>query len=111
MNLLLRPGSRVWLLLMLATIATTWWLSKDGLPTRFATVAIFVIAGIKVRLVLLHFMELRTAPRVPRLIFEAWVLVISAAIIAVYLQTPLAGEPGAAGIAPAQVMDNAGEKP
>jgi len=78
----------VWLFLMLATIATTWWLSKDGVSARVGTVAIFAIAAFKVRLVLLHFMELKQAPRPWRLIFEAWVLLATAAIVGIYLSTP-----------------------
>lgn len=78
-------ATRVWLLLMAATILTTWILTKDGLPARMATVAIVVIAAIKVRLVLLHFMELRHAPLPLRLVFEAWTLAVTGAIVALYL--------------------------
>ena len=78
----------VWLFLMAATIATTWWLSKDGFSPLVGTVAIFAIAAFKVRLVLLHFMELKSAPLPWRLIFEAWVLLATAAIIGIYLSTP-----------------------
>ena len=77
----------VWLFLMVATIATTWWLSKDGFSPIVGTVAIFAIAAFKVRLVLLHFMELKHAPLPWRLIFEAWVLLATAAIIGIYLST------------------------
>lgn len=87
--LLSRTATRVWLLLMLATVVTTWVLSKDAIAARIGTIAIFVIAAYKVRLVLLHFMELRTAPLPLRLVFEAWVLVVTAAVIGIYLQTPI----------------------
>jgi len=71
---------------MLATWASTWWLSKDAFSARTATVLIMAIAAFKVRLVLLHFMELAHAPLLPRAIFEAWVVVVvTAAILAVYL--------------------------
>jgi len=78
----------VWLFLMVATIATTWWLSKDGFSPIVGTVAIFAIAAFKVRLVLLHFMELKHAPLPWRLVFEAWVLLATAAIVGIYLSTP-----------------------
>ena len=78
----------VWLFLMLATIATTWWLSKDGFSPRVGSVAIFAIAAFKVRLVLLHFMALRHAPRPWRLVFEAWLLLATTAIVGLYLATP-----------------------
>lgn len=89
MNLLKRHASLIWLLLMAATIFTTWVLAKDGFSARVGTVAIFALAAYKVRLVLLHFMELRHAPLPLRLVFEAWVLVVTAAVVAVYLRTPL----------------------
>ena len=88
MELLNRTTSRIWIVLMLATIATTWWLSKDGFAAKTATVAIFLIAAFKVRLVLMYFMELRHAPLPLRLLFEAWVLVATAAVLGIYLQTP-----------------------
>ena len=86
MELLKRPASLVWLLLMAATIITTWWLSKDEISAAVGTVAIFIIAAYKVRLVLLHFMELRHAPLPLRLAFEAWVLGVTAAVLGLYLQ-------------------------
>lgn len=80
-------ATRVWLLLMAATIVTTWVLTKDGVPVHVATVAIVLIAAIKVRLVLLHFMELRHAPLPLRLVFEGWVVAVSGALIVLYLRT------------------------
>lgn len=90
MTLLRRPASLVWAALMLATVATTWWLSKDAFTAKLGTVAIFLIAACKLRLVLLHFMELRRAPLPWRLVFEAWVLVVTAAVLGIYLVTPAA---------------------
>lgn len=90
MHLLKLPSSLIWMALMLATVITTWGLSKDAFDARFATIAIFVIAAVKVRLVLLHFMELRHAPLPLRLVFEAWVLVVTAAVLGLYLQAPVA---------------------
>lgn len=89
MNELMRRGAtRVWLLLMAATIVTTWVLTKDTFTARVATSAIVLIAAIKVRLVLLHFMELRHAPLPLRIVFEGWVLAVAGALITLYLQTP-----------------------
>ena len=87
-ELLRHTATRVWLLLMAATVVTTWGLTKEGLPMRLATIAILLIAAIKVRLVLLHFMELRHAPLPLRVVFEAWVLAVTGALIALYLLTP-----------------------
>ena len=80
MALLNRPGTLVWLFLMLATCVTTWGLSKDQFSASVATLAIILIAAIKIRLVLLHFMELRHAPLPWRLLMEAWVLLVTGAI-------------------------------
>jgi heme/copper-type cytochrome/quinol oxidase subunit 4 len=88
MDLLRRHASGVWLLLMVATVITTWVLAKDAVAMRVGTVAIVLIAALKVRLVLLHFMELRHAPRALRVVFELWVLAVSGALIALYLRTP-----------------------
>jgi len=82
--------SRIWTVLMAATCASTWWLSKDGFSHRVAAVAIFLIAAFKIRLVLLHFMELRTAPIAWRLYFEGWTLLSTAAILGIYLNSPVA---------------------
>lgn len=88
MELMRRPGTWVWLVLMLATVITTWVLSKDVVAVRIGTVAIVAIAAYKVRLVLLHFMELRHAPAALRIVFETWVLVVACAMIGLYLATP-----------------------
>ncbi len=90
MELLRKPATLIWMVLMVATIITTWGLSKDAFAAKFATTSIMLIAAFKVRLVLLHFMELRQAPLPLRLLFEAWVLVATAAIIGIYLQGPVA---------------------
>lgn len=90
MNALWKSTTGIWLLLSTATVITTWVLSKKGFDPRLATSAIVLIAAWKVRLVLLHFMELRHAPLPLRLLFEAWVLLAAGVILLPYLLTPLA---------------------
>lgn len=87
MALLTKPATLVWLFLMAATCVTTWGLSKDQFTASVATLSIILIAAIKIRLVLLHFMELRHAPLPWRLLLEAWVLVVTGAIAGFYLHT------------------------
>ena len=87
MALLMKPASLVWLFLMTATCITTWGLSKDQFTASVATLAIILIAAIKIRLVLLHFMELRHAPLPWRLLMEAWVLLVTGAIAGFYLHS------------------------
>lgn len=76
----------VWTLLILATVLS--WELGHGLgfgshPER-ATVAVMLIAYLKVRFVFLDFMELRAAPLPLRLTFEAWAALVCGAVIALY---------------------------
>ncbi|GAC49190.1 cytochrome C oxidase subunit IV family protein [Gordonia aichiensis] len=77
----------VWIFLMLATVVTTWWLAKDAFPVRVGTVGIFLIAAVKVHLVLNEFMELRQAPKSARIVFETWVVLVTAGVVGIYLAT------------------------
>lgn len=83
--------SLVWLLLSAATVVS-WWLgtghggAADADSIRHATIAVMVLAFIKVRLVLTHFMEVREAPGLLRLITDAWVVVVCGLVITLYLQ-------------------------
>lgn len=87
MTALLRTAvTPVWLILVLAT-GISWWLGTDhGVDARTtATVMVLIVAFVKVRFVGLYFMELRHAPLPLRLLFEAWVLVVCATVIGLYL--------------------------
>ncbi|WP_433567248.1 cytochrome C oxidase subunit IV family protein [Nocardia sp. CA-151230] len=74
----------VWSMLVLATVVTTWILSKDHLSRGVAVLMIFAIAAWKVRYVLLDFMELRDAPRPARIIAEGWSLTTPLMIMILY---------------------------
>jgi len=78
----------VWLGLMVATCVTTWVLSKDLFSPAVAMVGIFLIAAVKVRYVMLDFMELRHAPLPVRVAFEAWIVVVAAMILGFWFATP-----------------------
>jgi heme/copper-type cytochrome/quinol oxidase subunit 4 len=78
----------VWLALMLLTCVTTWGLSKDLFSPAAAVFGIFVIAAVKVRYVMLDFMELRNAPIPVRVVFEAWPVAVAAIILGIWLATP-----------------------
>jgi hypothetical protein len=77
----------IWALLLGATLFSVE--SAGGLfpkaPAKAVAVVVIVMAFIKVRFVGLEFMELRHAPRLARLAFEAWVAILSMTIIAVLL--------------------------
>lgn len=85
MEMLRKPATIVWATLMLATCATTWLLSGSSVTPEVATVAIMLIAAIKVRLVMSHFMEVRRAPLALRLVRDGWLLAVTALILTVYL--------------------------
>jgi len=85
MELLRKPVSIVWAALMLATCASTWLLSKDSVTPEVATVAIMLIAALKVRLVIRHFMEVRRAPLALQFVCDSWLLAVTALIVTVYL--------------------------
>jgi heme/copper-type cytochrome/quinol oxidase subunit 4 len=85
MELLRKPVTIVWAALMLATCASTWLLSKDSVTPEVATVAIVLIAAVKVRLVIGYFMEVRRAPLAPRFICDGWLFAVTSLIVTVYL--------------------------
>ena len=75
----------VWAALMAATVLTTWVLSKDAVSARIGTAATLALAGWKVRLVILDFIELRHAPWPLRIVFEAWAVGVPVMILGFYL--------------------------
>jgi heme/copper-type cytochrome/quinol oxidase subunit 4 len=91
MSLLRERVTIVWLLLMVATCTSTWMLSKDAFSPVVAMVGIFVIAAVKVRYVILDFMELRDAPLPVRAAFEAWIVVVTLLILGFWFATPSVG--------------------
>ena len=85
MELLRKPVTIVWAALMLATFTSTWLLSKNSVTPGVATVAIMLVAAVKVRLVMGHFMEVRRAPLALRFVCDGWLLAVTALIVTVYL--------------------------
>ncbi len=80
------PTTRVWLLLAALT-ALAWWLGLyggAGSDPRWLAVALMALAFFKVRLVILHFMEIRHAPLPMRLAFEAWVVGVCLLVVGLY---------------------------
>lgn len=72
----------VWLLLLGAT-ALSWGFGHGAMfvtPLNAGT-AIVLIAFLKIRLVMLEFMEIRHAPALMRIACEAWVLGICAGVV------------------------------
>jgi hypothetical protein len=83
-GLVVQPVTFVWIVLMLAT-CVTWWSAKGGaVPPIEATAIVMVVAAVKARLVILHFMKLKEAPPSWRLLFEGWVVLSTAVILGGY---------------------------
>lgn len=76
----------VWLALVAATLVS-WSLGSHHWlnGSRAASLTVLVVAFVKVRLIGLHFMELRAAPLGLRLAFETWVVVVCSVLIGLYL--------------------------
>lgn len=92
MSLLRERVTQVWLGLMALTVLTTWVLSKDSVSPTPAVSGIFGIAALKVRFVMLDFMELRDAPTPVRIIFEGWIVAVTALILIFWFLTPAIGQ-------------------
>jgi len=83
--LLLNRTTLIWLLLIAATALS--WQMGHGLgfsDSRHAGVAILVVALVKVRLVILEFMELRHAPRFMRYAAEVWTLGVCTVLVTLF---------------------------
>ena len=83
----------VWLVLLTATLLS-WESAHSAGAYRLASTAVLLIAFLKARLIGLEFMELRTAPRALRFVFEAWVIVACATFLALYSLSPAAPQFG-----------------
>ena len=77
-----------WLALVTITIGS-WWLAPAHSGTAEASVPItavvLVLALIKSRLIIRHFMEVRTAPRWLKASTDAWLVVLFGAVFVIYL--------------------------
>lgn len=79
-----------WIWLLLVVLTTMSWEVGDGQATAISatlvTPILMLVAFFKVRLVGMHFMELKTAPLPLRFLFEAWVIVTCAVLLLIYFQ-------------------------
>ena len=81
--LLFNAASLVWLGLVTAT-GVSWWMGTGSGDPRSVTTLVIVVALVKTRFVLHHFMEVRFAPAVLRYLADAWVILVCATILALY---------------------------
>jgi heme/copper-type cytochrome/quinol oxidase subunit 4 len=73
----------VWLLLILATLAS-WLLTEDVQAARFGATVVILIAAFKINLVVSYFMELGWQPQPFRIVISGWILFVSTIIIVGY---------------------------
>lgn len=89
MNLSTRPATVVWLLLTTVTVAS--WLvgSHHGPPfissRQAITFFVLFVAFLKVWLIFLYFMDVRSAPIALRAVCAVWTLAGAVSLVAVYL--------------------------
>jgi len=80
----LHPMTLAWLTLLAAT-AVSFALAESAGAARLASAAVVLIAGFKVRLVFLHFMELAGGAMPWRVIAELWLAGVTGLIVVTYL--------------------------
>ena len=88
-TLLHTPVTYLWLLLVTLTVFSCamadGFIPGPNAAYQWLTLVLVFVAFFKVRLVIMHFMEVATAPIPLRIVFEVWVLVVCGAILFLYL--------------------------
>ena len=75
-RLLSNRAALTWLFLVGATLATFGLAESHGLRVQWAVSVVMLIALFKARMIALHYMELKHAPRRWRIAFELWVAIV-----------------------------------
>jgi Prokaryotic Cytochrome C oxidase subunit IV len=85
-----RTTTYAWIILSAITIMS-WWLAPPhdhgapAAPSVPITIAVILLGFIKGRMIIRYFMEVRTAPRWLKLASDAWLAVLWAGVLAIYL--------------------------
>jgi hypothetical protein len=85
-----RTTTYAWIILSAITIMS-WWLAPPhdhGAPAAASvpiTVAVILLGFIKGRMIIRYFMEVRTAPRWLKMATDAWLTVLWASVLVIYL--------------------------
>lgn len=91
----IRSCTIVWVILMVLTLTSALifegGLTRLGLSKDAAAVVLLAIAFFKVRLVIMHFMEVGHAVMGLRIILEAWLLLTLGMILTFYFSPPMLG--------------------
>ncbi len=86
-DLLKSSATVVWFCLIIATLVSWAMGTHHGFidSNKINSVAVLIIAFVKVRFIGLYFMELKNAPPLLRAILEAWCVIVCAVTIGFYL--------------------------
>ena len=84
-----RTTTYVWLILSAITVIS-WWLAPGHFGGHAVanvpiTIAVVLLGFVKGRMIIRYFMEVRTAPRWLKITTDAWLIVLWATILTVYL--------------------------
>lgn len=79
-----RLAFMVWLLLVVATLASAWLAEHHAIAGQLTAAAVMIVAWLKGRAIVLYFMELRNAPLAWRLAFELWCLLATGVIVGLW---------------------------
>ena len=82
-----RQAILVWLFLVVATLGSAWLAEHHSLAGRWTGAAVMLVAAVKGRAVILHFMELKGAPRAWRVAFELWIWLCPGLVAALWAIT------------------------
>jgi cytochrome c oxidase subunit IV len=80
-----RAAALTWLFLVVASLATYTIVEGNGLTVTSAVALVVVIAAVKARMIVLHFMEMKHAPRAWRIALELWILIATSLILGFWL--------------------------
>ena len=83
-----RTTTYAWIVLSAITILSWWLAPAHGGPVGPSvpiTIAVILLAFIKGRMIIRYFMEVCTGPRWVKLTTDAWLIVLWAGVLAIYL--------------------------
>ena len=68
-----RQNVAVWTFLVIASLTTVWLAEQHGWFGSWTVAVVLAVAVFKARAIVLYYMEIKFAPPVLRMLFEAWV--------------------------------------
>lgn len=83
MSQIMKAGGTVWLVLMVLSIANFIVGEEFGLHGSAEVAILMVIAFVKARLIIRHFMEVKDAPLPLRIAFDIWCILAPVALVGV----------------------------